>query len=186
MKSVQNKEKKIVTNQLPKTRNKDIISLEKRLNGNLTEVLTWFVERKSTTTVQELLKEKFDITLSRMSIWRFGQSKKWKPIIERGRIELAKHISKIPCANKEIRLLNYQKVIDEGFKWSLKTITKDGDEIYELKLNAVTEALKGAKEEVEGKSPLIDASTHLHFTNIKQIIENAARNGKPIRATSRI
>jgi len=140
---------KKVTKALQKSRNKDILSLEKRLNGNLEDVLGWFVERKSTNDIKELLKEKYDIQISRQTVWRFGRSKKWKSIIERGRIELAKHISKIPCANKEIRLLKYQKVIDEGFKWSLKTITKEGNEIFELKLNAVTEALKGAREEVE-------------------------------------
>ena len=42
-----------------------------------------------------------------------------------------------------------QKVINEGLKWSLRTITKDGDEIYELKLGNVVEALKAAKEEIE-------------------------------------
>lgn len=164
MKSAQKTKKLSVTKELRKNRNKDIISLANRLNGNLSEVLSWFVERKSTTIIQEQLKEKYEIDVSRMAVWRFSQSKKWKPIIERGRIELAKHISKIPCANKEIRLLNYQKVIDEGFKWCLKTITKDGDEIYELKLGAVTEALKGVKEELEGKTPLIDQSKHFHLT----------------------
>ena len=142
-------QRKFVTRALPKSRNKDITSLEKRLDGNLSEILGWFVEKRSTTAVQEQLKEKYGIEVNRMAIWRFSQSKKWKPIIERGRIELAKHITKIPCANKEIRLLTLQKVIEEGLKWSLKNITKDGDEIYELKLGAVTEAIKAAKEEVE-------------------------------------
>jgi hypothetical protein len=145
----------------------------------LPEVLGWLVERQSTTTIQEQLKEKYEIDVSRMAVWRFSQSKKWKPIIERGKIELAKHISKIPCANKEIRLLNFQKVIEEGLKWSLKTITKDGDEIYELKLGAVTEALKGAREEVEGKIPLIDNSSHYYFTNLQgeKLVAEARRRG---------
>lgn len=156
-------QRKFVTKMLPKSRNKDITFLEKRLNGNLSEILGWFVERRSSNTIQEQLKEKYGIEVNRMAIWRFSQSRKWKPIIERGRIELAKHISKIPCANKEIRLLNYQKVIDEGFKWCLKTITKEGDEIYELKLNAVTDALKGAKEEIEPTRPIIDLSQHTHY-----------------------
>ena len=149
MKLAQRKIKKKVTQRLQIHRNKDILSLEKRLNGNLSEALGWFVERKSTTIIQEQLKEKFNITLSRMSIWRFGKSRKWKPIIARGRIELAKQITKIPCANKEIRLLRLEKVIEEGLKWSLKSYDKIGNPIYELKLNAVTEAIKAAKEEIE-------------------------------------
>jgi len=153
MKSVQ---KNQVTSHLQMPRNKDILSLEKRLNDNLGDVLTWFVERKSTTVIQELLKEKFKIDISRMGVWRFSQSRKWRPIIERGRIELAKHIAKIPCANKEIRLLVLQKVIEEGLKWSLKSYDKEGNAIYELKLSAVTEAVKAAREEIEGSKLRIE------------------------------
>jgi len=150
MKLAQSKKKKKVTKPLQRHRNKDIISLENRLNGNLTELLGWFVERRSTCIIQELLEEKYKIHISRMAIWRFSQSRKWKPIIERGRRELAKHILKIPCANKEIRLLKLDKVVEEGLKWSLKGYDKTGRAIYELKLSAVTEALKAAREEIEG------------------------------------
>jgi hypothetical protein len=178
MKLVQKK----VTKPLRKHHSKDIISLEKRLNGNLTEVLGWLVEKKSCGSIQELLKEKFEIDVSRTCVWRFSQSPKWKPIVARGRIELAKHITRIPCANKEIRLLYHQKVIEEGLKWCLKSYDKAGNPIYELKLSAVTEAIKAAKEEVEGKIPLIDSSTHYHFTNLQgeKLVAEARRRGIPI------
>lgn len=167
-----------VTKELQKVRNKDIISLQSQLNGNLSEVLSWFVERKSTTVIQEKLKEKWGIEISRMSIWRFSQSHKWKPIIERGRIELAKHIAKIPCANKENRLLALQEVIEQGLKWSLKNITKEGRKIWELKLGAVTQAIKEAREELEPRTKNgIEISNKVVVINFPQVEDNGRKTG---------
>jgi len=143
-------------------------------------LLSWFIERKSTLEVQELLKERFEIEISRQSVWRFSKSRKWKSIIQRGQDHLAKSLAKIPIANKENRLLYLQKVVEEGMKWSLKTITKDGDMIYELKLSSVTQAIKEAREEIEPRKPdVISGPTTVIYNVIQQIQSDFQKNRVP-------
>ena len=84
-----------------------------------------------------------------MGVWRLRNSTKYRPIIAKLRKQFEANILKIPCANKVNRLQTLQKVIDEGLKWTLKNVTKDGEEIYELKLGNVTQAIKEARAEVE-------------------------------------
>lgn len=141
---------------------KQISDIEKRLtNEERLKVIQWLVELKSSNCIQELIKEEFKKDISRKSIWQYRYSRKWKPVIDRIRIQFERNLAKIPIANKSDRLRYLQKIIDEGLKWSLKTITKDGDEIYELKLGAATEAIKAAKEEVE---PAKQGGSHIQLT----------------------
>lgn len=181
MKSAQ---KKQVTKKLTKSQNKKIsLEAEERLTRDeQIRVIQWLVELKSPQQIVGLIKDTFEKDISRVAVWKYAHSRKWRPILERLKARFERNIAKIPIANKSHRLRILQKVVDEGLTWSLKNITKDGDEIYELKLGAVTEAVKAAKEEVEGKVPLIDASTHLHFTNLKgeQLINEARRRGIPL------
>ncbi len=127
------------------------------------EVIKWFVELRSTGEIVDLVKDEFDKTITRQGIWRYRNSNKWKPVIARLRTRFEKSILKIPIANKVDRVRYLQQVVREGLKWSLKTVTKDGEEIYELKLGAVTQALKEARVEMEGEKPLIDKSKHYHY-----------------------
>jgi len=163
-------------NQLTETNQKrDTELAEKRLTREeQLRVIQWFVELRSTQEIKDLIKEEFGKDIARMSVWRYRNCKKWKPVIERLRNRFEKNLLKIPIANKVDRLRILQKVVKEGLKWSLKTITKDGDEIYELKLSNVTQAIKEAREEMEGDSPLIDNSTHFHITK-EEAIERTNR-----------
>ena len=122
-------------------------------------MLQWLVELKSPQQIKELVKEHFNKDLHRSSVWRYAHSKKWRPILERLKARFERSISKIPIANKSHRIRILQKVVDEGLTWSLKNITKDGDEVYELKLGAVTEAVKAAREELEPRR--VELSGHL-------------------------
>lgn len=139
-------------------------------------VIQWCVELKDNQEISELIQEEFKKTISRQAVWKCRNSRKWRPLIKRLRERFEKNLIKIPCANKIDRLRVLQKVIDEGLKWSLKNITKEGDEIYELKLSAVTQAVKEARTEIEGDKPKIE--THLHLTTIKQVIENVVEHRK--------
>lgn len=145
-------------------------------NEERLKVIQWLVELKSSNRIKELIKEQFGKDISRKSIWQYRYSKRWKPLIDKVRIEFERNLAKIPIANKADRLRYLQKVVDEGLKWSLKNITKDGNEIYELKLGAVTKAIEAAKEEREPRKSTIDQSQHFHYTSIKQVIENATNH----------
>lgn len=173
-------QKKRVIEKLTKSPNK---KSQLEAEGRLTReeqirVIQWLVELKSPQQIVGLIKDEFEKDISRTAVWKYAHSKKWHPILERLKARFERNIAKIPIANKSYRLRILQKVVDEGLTWSLKNITKDGDEIYELKLGAVTEAVKAAKEEVEGKTPLIDSSTHLHINidDTKLIEEFKRRN----------
>lgn len=63
-----------------------------------------------------------------------------------------------------------QRVFEQAMTESLKTITSDGVEIYELKLGAAIQAVKEAREESKGKLVLGD-NNKLFFgdINIKEI-----------------
>ena len=113
------------------------------------KVVQWLVELKSAGQISELIKNEFKKDISRQNVWKYSASRKWRPIVERLRKRFERNICKLPIANKAHRLRLLQKVVDEGLTWSLKNITKDGDEVYELKLGAVTEAIKAAREELE-------------------------------------
>jgi len=156
-------------------RNKDIIYLEDRLGlDGVKQFIQWSVELKSNSYIQENLEELYKIQTSRAAVWRLRNSKKWKPIIARLRKKLEKNILKVPCANKLDRMLTLQKVIDEGMKWSLKNITKEGDSIYELKLGAVTKATKEAREEMDG----IKITHSLSLAQMMKELSDAESNGE--------
>lgn len=151
-----------MSNQSPKQKIKSAEEL--LIHDEKLQVIKWFVELRSTGDIVELVKDEFGKTISRQGIWKYRNSKKWKPVIARLRTRFEKSILKIPIANKVDRVRYLQQVVREGLKWSLKTVTKDGEEIYELKLGAVTQALKEARVEMEGEKPLIDNSKHYNFS----------------------
>lgn len=131
-------------------RNKDITSLVNKLDREgLSRVIQWCVELKSNGWICDNIQEIYRVETNRMGVWRLRNSTKYRPIIAKLRKQFEANILKIPCANKVNRLQTLQKVIDEGLKWTLKNVTKDGEEIYELKLGNVTQAIKEARAEVE-------------------------------------
>ena len=129
-------------------------------------VIQWCVELKSNQEIKDLIKQNFDKDIARMSVWRYRSCPKWRPLIKRLRERFEKEIAKIPIANKVDRVRYLQRVVKEGLKWSLKTINAQGDHIYELKLGAVTQALKEVRVEMEGDKPLVNIERHTHYTNI--------------------
>lgn len=149
------------------TQEQKLISAENHLtHDEKLRVIQWFVELRSSYEIADLIKEEFEKSITPRSVWRYRHAKKWRPVIARLRIRFEKEILKIPIANKVDRLRHLHTVVREGLKWSLKTITKDGVKIFELKLGAVTQALKEARVEMEGEKPLIDNSKHQHFYNL--------------------
>lgn len=138
------------------------------------QVIQWLVELKSPTEIAELINEEWGKKICRQSIYFYAHSKKWKPLIARLRRRFETNLAKIPIANKADRLRYLQLIVKEGLKWSLKTITKDGDEIYELRLGAATEAIKAAKEELE---PSNRGGMHIGITiNLTPEEKDARRN----------
>ena len=151
------------------------------------QVMKWFVELRSNYEIADLVKDEFKKSITPQGIWKYRNSRKWKPVIKRLRERFERNILKIPIANKVDRLRFLQKIVNEGLKWSLKNITKDGDEIYELKLSSVTQALKEARVEIEGEKPLIDQSQHQHLT-IEILSDDTDKNKSPfsLEAESRL
>jgi len=159
--------RKTETKPKPITRNKDIIWIEHKLKENVPQVLEWLVQKKSSPTIVELLQERFGIKTTRTAIWRFSKSKKWKPLLYVLRKRFEERVYQSACANQADRLSILQRVVDEGFKWTLRTVNKDGQEIYDLNLGSVISAVKQAKVEMEGVEPLVKIEKHYHFSNIK-------------------
>jgi len=112
-------------------------------------VIQWLVELKSYQDIVELIEDKFNKHITKQAIYKYAHAKKWKPIIKRLRKNFETNLLKIPIANKANRLKALQKVLEEGFKWNLKSQTTLGKNIFELNLGAVTKAIKEAREELE-------------------------------------
>lgn len=153
-------------------------SAENRLtHDEKLQVMKWFVELKSNYQIADLIQEEFKKDISPQAVWCYRNSKKWRPIIKRLRERFERNFIKIPCANKADRLRFLQKVIDEGFKWSLKSVNKFGDPIYELKIGEVVKAVKEAKIEMEGYEPLVKIEQHTHF-HITQLVKDVVNGRK--------
>lgn len=146
--------------------NKDILLKDgnRLIREEQLKVIQWLIERRTYQEISDLVKEKFGKTIRRDAFYHYAHSKKWNKLIKRLRDRFEKNLLKIPIANKAHRLRFLQKVVDEGFKWSLKNISKDGDEIYELKLGAVVEAVREARKEIEGERPMVDLKVGVNVT----------------------
>jgi hypothetical protein len=125
------------------------------------QVCLWFAEMKTPQEVADLVKENYHIEYSRQSAYQFSKCIRWGRIINHLKERFLKDLSAIPIANKAIRLKYLQGIYREALTESLKSITEWG-EVYELKLGAAIEALKAAREEIEGGSKtVIDQSKHI-------------------------
>jgi len=108
------------------------------------------VELKPCRQIRDLIKSEFGKELNHTSIWQYAHSRKWRPLIKRLQERFEKSIAKIPIANKAHRVRYLQKILTEALTWTIKGYSKDGSPIYELKLGAATEAIKAARDELEG------------------------------------
>lgn len=159
--------RKAATKPRPISRNKDIIYLEHKLKENVPQMLEWLVQKRPGPAIVELLWERYKIKTSRKAVWRFSKSKKWKSLLIIMRKKFENRVYASACANQTDRLAILQRVIDESFKWTLKSVSKEGQEIYELNLGPAVAAVKQAKVEMEGVEPLVKIEKHYHFSNIK-------------------
>ena len=118
------------------------------------QMCLWFAELKTAQEVADLVKETYGVEYSRQSAWQFSKAIKWGKVIKFLRARILKDLSAIPIANKAIRLKYLQKIYCEALTESLKSINQWG-EVYELRLGAAIEAIKAAREELEGKAAAI-------------------------------
>ena len=124
----------------------------------------WFAEMKTAQEVADLVKDTFSIpNYTRQAAWQFSKAKKWHRLITFLKGRFLKDLAAIPIANKAFRLKSLQTIYKEALTESLKSVNEWG-EVYELKLGAAIEALKAAREEIEGANKLVvDNSKHVHY-----------------------
>ena len=117
------------------------------------QMCVWFAEMKSPQEVANLVKEHYKIEYCRQSARQFSKAIKWSKLIRFLRERMEKDLMAIPIANKFIRLNYLQNIYMEALTESLKSVGQFG-EVYELKLGAAIEAIKAAREEIEGKASI--------------------------------
>jgi len=134
------------------------------------QICIWLAEYRSDSEIVTLLTQHFNYTVTRQYIWKFAQAKRWKKVIQYIRIRIFRKAAETPIRNENARYRMLQRVFEQAMTESLKTITSDGVEIYELKLGAAIQAVKEAREESKGKLVLGD-NNKLFFgdINIKEI-----------------
>jgi hypothetical protein len=128
------------------------------------QLANWFVEKYSTTEISELIKEKYNIKVTRQNVWAYSQRPKWKKLINRLRNRFEKNILKLPLTNKSERIKELVRLYRE------ETNKRDKRSI-----------LCQIQEEIEGKRGVInnfDNSTHNYKINIIDIMNKAAEADK--------
>jgi hypothetical protein len=141
-----------------KVKSKDATTRDRNL-----QMCLWLADMKTAQEVSDLIKETYGIEYSRQQVWQFSKAIKWGKIIKFFRAKMLKDLCAIPIANKAIRLKYLQGIYKEALTESLKSINQWG-EIYELKLGAAIEAIKAAREEIEGNKVIFDNSKHITNT----------------------
>lgn len=168
-----------------KSQDKSIQLGEERLTREeQLKVIQWLVELKSTYEISDLIADEFCKKISPRGVWRYKNSAKWKPIISRLRKRFEDNLVKIPIANKADRLRYLQKIVVEGFKWSVKGRDKFGDDIFELKLGDVANAVKAARDEMEPdkRGLKVEVGININLTK-EEAIERSNRLREILRIT---
>jgi len=127
---------------------KDLRSKDENLRDRQLRMAILLAEMKSTQEVADIIAEEFHIKETRDNVYGFSQTLRGKKIITSLRNKFLTELTKIPIANKAVRLKRLDTVYNQSMTESLKSINQWG-EIYELKLGAAIEALKAAREEIE-------------------------------------
>ncbi len=167
MRKTKVRQKKVYKGLTKKVQKKRTLDLSRKLTREeQIQVITWFVELKTMTEIQELIKENFCKEISRSAIWSYSQRKKWKKVIKRLRDRYEASLLKIPIANKVDRLRFLQKIVDEGLTRRVVGYSKYGDKIWKLELGAVVRAVDLARTEMEGNKSGIEIKKHTHFAYI--------------------
>jgi hypothetical protein len=142
-----------------KRRSKDADTRDRDL-----QICLWFAEMKTPQEVADLVKDTYGVqSYTRQAAYHFSKTIRWGRVIKFLKERFLKDLVAIPIANKAFRLKALQTVYKEALTESLKSINEWG-EVYELKLGAAIEALKAAREEIEGgNKTIVDQSKHVHY-----------------------
>ena len=118
------------------------------------KICLWLALGKSDTQIIHLLRDKFNIEMTRQNvneIYRHG--KKWIPIVNYLCTRYLNNISRIPIANKSYRLQILQEASEDALTWYKKSVNQYGV-INEKKIGIIANLVKEARTEVEGEKPL--------------------------------
>jgi hypothetical protein len=120
----------------------------------------------------DIFDEEYGIDITPDNVWQnYIQNKKWQKIIKRMQREAERRVLSHPLAKKINRLKLLQDAINEAFTWRLDKIhyDKEGNELSRVEkrnIGMIAALIREARAEIEGDKPLVDASSHLHFSNI--------------------
>jgi len=129
------------------------------------QVCVWLAELHTPSEVIRLIEDNFSKHIAWGSVNRYSLSPRWKRVIDFLRNRINADLTKIPIANKSTRLRRLENIYQQAMTETLKSISQYG-RVYEFKLSSAINALIEARKEIDGEKPLIDASTHYHYTNI--------------------
>lgn len=149
------------------------ISEERNQRGYQFKICLWIAMGKTDIQIIQLLKDRMDVNMSVSNIRKnYRYKKSWSPIIEYLRKRYLNNISRIPIANKGVRLHILQEAIEEALTWYLKSYGPKGKKIMEKKIGIVSQLINEARKEVEGEKPFINVN------NVKQVFSNIKIEGK--------
>jgi len=160
---------------MPDKKSKAKLSGEQRII-----VCTLFASGYNPERVSQELKDRFNITISRHSLYRnYLKSKKWQKIIERIAKRIENGLAKHPLYDKTKRLDIILDAINEAMTWRLDKINYDDkgielSRVEKRQMGTIASLIAAAKSEVEGNKPLVTISNH--FT-IQKLHELAGKNG---------
>jgi len=127
------------------------------------KVVVWIAQFKTPTEVVNLIKEKFKKTIRIQSVYEvYFKGDKWQDLITQERERYLSEVSKVPIANKRVRLERLEKIYEEAMAWSVKTINQWGV-VEEQQLGAAIQALDKARVEIEGDKALFEKQDHYHL-----------------------
>lgn len=105
----------------------------------------------TTKQIQDALKERYRVNMSIQNIdHNYRHAPKWRKIIDYLRRRYLNNISRIPIANKGIRLAYLQEALNEAMTLHVKTRNQFG-EIKERRIGLIPAIVREARLEVEGE-----------------------------------
>lgn len=120
-------------------------------------------EMRSYEEAADIVSEEFGIKETRQNTYRFAKTPRGRKLITYLRKRFLDKILAIPIANKAVRLNRLEAVYRESMTESLKSVNAYG-RVYEVRVGAATEALRAAREEIEGgNKTVVDNSKHTHY-----------------------
>lgn len=119
------------------------------------QLAIWLGELRSYREVARLFKETYGTYLDHHAVWRFAHSKKNAPLIAYLKRSFVENLSKIPIANKAVRLRYAQAVYEEAMTERQTGETLSGEPLFSVDTKAALGAIKEAREELSKKAPVL-------------------------------